>query len=108
MSCIRSPGIIKTLVNLKFASVVILLFLRMPTFAQSPEILLRELASGQIKKGARTIGMGGNGATWGNYSLTWRDSTTALLNGGVSSYSNSNHLSFTSVGVASPNIKSGW
>ena len=37
--------------------------------AQSPELSLREFASGQVKKGVRSIGFGGDGATWGNYSL---------------------------------------
>src|SRR5689334_12546313 len=77
-------------------------------FGQSPEILLREFASGQIKKGVRSIGMGGNGATWGNYSLTWRDSSTALLNVGVTSYSNQNNFSFTAVGVNSPGLWRKW
>jgi len=76
--------------------------------AQSPEILLREFASGQIKKGVRSIGMGGNGATWGNYSLTWRDSSTALLNAGLTAYTNNNNFSFTAVGVNLPRFKSGW
>src|SRR5579859_1495624 len=83
-------------------------FIGVSTLAQSPEILLREFASGQIKKGVRSIGMGGNGATWGNYSLTWRDSSTALLNAGVSSYTNNNHFSFTAIGVTSPTLRSGW
>jgi hypothetical protein len=76
--------------------------------AQSPEILLREFASGQIKKGVRSIGMGGNGATWGNYSLTWRDSSTTLLNAGSTTYTNNNHFSFTAVGVNLPRLKNGW
>lgn len=33
--------------------------------AQSPELAIRELAWGQIKKGVRAIGFGGDGATWG-------------------------------------------
>ncbi len=76
--------------------------------AQSPEILLREFASGQIKKGVRSIGMGGNGATWGNYSLTWRDSSTALVNAGVTSYTNGNNFSFSAIGVNTPRLKNGW
>lgn len=83
-------------------------FLPTQCFSQSPEILLREFASGQIKKGVRSIGMGGNGATWGNYSLTWRDSSTSLLNAGVSAYTNGNQFSFTAVGVNSPVLKHGW
>ena len=41
--------------------------------AQSPELSMREFASSQIKKGVRSIGFGGDGATWGNYSLVWQD-----------------------------------
>ena len=69
---------------------------------------MREFASGQIKKGVRSIGMGGNGATWGNYSLTWRDSSTALLNVGATSYANNNNFSFTAVGVNSPTLRNHW
>jgi hypothetical protein len=71
---------------------------------QSPELSLREFASGQIKKGVRSIGMGGNGATWGNYALVWRDSSTALIDGGASLYSNNNTFGFTAVGVNTPNL----
>lgn len=70
--------------------------------AQSPELLLREFASGQIKKGVRSIGMGGDGATWGNYSLVWRDSSTALVDAGVTTYTNNNVFSFTAVGFTTP------
>jgi len=70
--------------------------------AQSPEISLREFASGQIKKGVRSIGMGGNGATWGNYSLVWRDSGTALIDAGATSYTNHNSFSFTAAGITTP------
>lgn len=73
-------------------------------FAQSPEISLREFASGQIKKGVRSIGMGGDGATWGNYSLVWRDTGTALVDAGSAIYSNKNAFSFTAVGVTTPNL----
>ena len=54
-----------------------------PTIAHAgPETSLREFASGQIKKGVRSIGMGGDGATLGNCALVFRDagaqsSTTA-------------------------------
>jgi hypothetical protein len=70
--------------------------------AQSPELSLRELASGQIKKGVRSIGMGGDGATWGNYALVYNDAGTALIDGGVTSYDNGNTFSFTAVGVTTP------
>ncbi|HWD90065.1 MAG TPA: hypothetical protein VG367_18185 [Mucilaginibacter sp.] len=71
-------------------------------FAQSPEISLREFASGQIKKGVRSIGMGGDGATWGNYALVWRDSSTALVDVGNTHYTNGNNFSFNAVGVTTP------
>lgn len=71
---------------------------------QSPEISLREFASGQIKKGVRTIGMGGDGATWGNYSMLYRDTGTALIDGGATFYPNQNTFSFTAVGATSPNL----
>lgn len=70
--------------------------------AQSPEISLREFASGQIKKGVRSIGMGGDGATWGNYALVWRDSSTALVDVGNTHYTNGNNFGFDAVGVTTP------
>jgi hypothetical protein len=77
------------------------------SYGQSPEFSLREFASGQIKKGVRSIGMGGDGATWGNYSLVWKDSSTALLDAGVNKYANGNNFSFTAVGVTLPAFKNG-
>ncbi len=70
--------------------------------AQSPEIALREFASGQIKKGVRSIGFGGDGATWGNYSLVYKDAGTALVDGGVTAYENGNVFGFTAVGATTP------
>jgi hypothetical protein len=72
--------------------------------AQSPEISLREFASGQIKKGVRSIGMGGDGASWGNYSLIWRDTATALIDAGITHYTNGNNFSFTAVGATTPSL----
>lgn len=71
-------------------------------WAQSPELALREFASGQIKKGVRSIGFGGDGATWGNYALVYRDASTALIDYGVTSYTEGNDFTFTAVGVTSP------
>ena len=70
--------------------------------AQSPELALREFASGQVKKGVRSIGFGGDGATWGNYSLVWKDAGGALFDAGVTSYTNGNQFSFTAVGFTTP------
>ena len=84
-----------------------LLFSCLLSYGQNPEFSLREFASGQIKKGVRSIGMGGDGATWGNYSLVWRDSSTALLDAGETGYRNGNKFSFTAVGVTLPAFKNG-
>lgn len=70
--------------------------------AQSPELAMREFASGQIKKGVRSIGFGGDGATWGNYGLVYRDAETALADVGVTDYTNGNLFTFTAVGVTTP------
>src|SRR5512142_928803 len=68
-----------------------------------PEIALREFASGQIKKGVRSIGMGGDGATFGNYSLIYRDAGTAVLDYGLVQYGDTgNQFTFTAVGFTSP------
>ena len=77
------------------------------SYGQNPEFSLREFASGQIKKGVRSIGMGGDGATWGNYSLVWKDSSTALLDAGSTQYTNNNKFSFTAAGVTLPSFKNG-
>jgi hypothetical protein len=72
--------------------------------AQSPELSMREFASGQIKKGVRSIGFGGDGATWGNYGLVYRDADTALADVGVTDYTNGNLFTFTAVGATTPPI----
>jgi hypothetical protein len=92
---------------LLFISIVFMSMIYKECQGQSPEISLREFASGQIKKGVRSIGMGGNGATWGNYSLVWRDSCTALIDGGASSYPNNNIFGFTAVGITTPHLWKG-
>jgi hypothetical protein len=83
---------------------VLLAGLAAPARAQSPELALRELASGQIKKGVRSIGFGGDGATWGNYALVWRDAGTALVDGGATAYTNGNVFGFTAVAFTSPEL----
>ena len=74
-----------------------------PSIAQtSPELAMRDFSSGQIKKGVRSIGFGGDGATWGNYGLVWRDADTALLDYGDTSYTNGNDFHFAAVGATTP------
>jgi hypothetical protein len=75
-----------------------------PHFADAgPELLFREFASGQIKKGVRSIGMGGDGATWGNYSLVYKDADAALVDVGTTRFSDTgSDFSFTAAGAATP------
>ena len=71
-----------------------------PSFGQtSPELAMRDFSSGQIKKGVRSIGFGGDGATWGNYGLVWKDAGTALIDYGDTSYTNGNDFHFVAVGA---------
>jgi hypothetical protein len=68
-----------------------------------PEVAMREFASSQIKKGVRVLGMGGDGATWGNYSLNWKDASTALVDyGGTFFTDTGNDFHFVAVGVTTP------
>lgn len=74
-----------------------------PRAHSGPEISLREFASGQIKKGVRSIGMGGDGATFGNYSLIYHDAGTAVLDYGLVHFSDTgDQFTFTAVGFTSP------
>jgi hypothetical protein len=74
-----------------------------PSFAQtSPELAMRDFSSGQIKKGVRSIGFGGDGATWGNYGLVWRDAGTTLLDYGDTTYTNGNDFQFVAAGATTP------
>jgi hypothetical protein len=75
-----------------------------PTHADSPELAMRDFSSGQIKKGVRSIGFGGDGATWGNYGLVWKDAGTALVDYGNTSYSNGNDFSFAALGATTPSL----
>src|SRR5579863_4191068 len=63
---------------------------------------MRDFSSGQIKKGVRSIGFGGDGATWGNYGLVWKDADTALVDYGDTNYTNGNDFHFTALGLTSP------
>ena len=74
-----------------------------PRAHAGPETALREFASGQIKKGVRSIGMGGDGATFGNYSLIYRDAGSAIADYGVVHFSDTgNDFTFTAVGFTTP------
>jgi hypothetical protein len=71
-------------------------------YAQSPELAMRDFSSGQIKKGVRSIGFGGDGATWGNYGLVWKDAGGALVDYGDTRFTNGNDFHFSAVGLTSP------
>ena len=65
---------------------------------------MREFSSGQIKKGVRSIGFGGDGATWGNYALVAADANTALVDYGDTHFTNGNNFNFEAVGLNSPSL----
>lgn len=68
-----------------------------------PETALREFAGGQVKKGVRTIGMGGDGATTGNYALVYRDAGSAIFDEGVVRFRDTANLfTFSGVGFTTP------
>ena len=74
-----------------------------PRANAGPETALREFASGQIKKGVRSIGMGGDGATFGNYSLVYRDAGSAIADYGLVHFADTgNDFTFTAVGFTTP------
>jgi len=76
-----------------------------PILAQAaPELAMRDFASGQVKKGVRSIGFGGDGATWGNYALVWKDAGGALVDYADTTFTNGNDFHFSAVGVTSPSL----
>jgi hypothetical protein len=73
--------------------------------AAGPETALREFAGGQIKKGVRTIGMGGDGATTGNYALVYKDAGGAIFDQGVVHFLDTGNLfTFSAVGFTTPSF----
>ena len=89
-----------------FASVVLVAVVPASRNADAgPEIALREFAGGQIKKGVRTIGMGGDGATTGNYALVYRDAGGALFDEGLVRFQDTgNFFTFSAVGFTTPSF----
>jgi hypothetical protein len=78
-------------------------FLVSATAFAGPETALREFSSSQIKKGVRALGMGGNGATIGNYSLVYRDAGGALADYGITHFSDTgNDIHFVAAGFTTP------
>jgi hypothetical protein len=79
-----------------------LALLALPAHA-GPETALREFAGGQVKKGVRTIGMGGDGATTGNYALVYKDAGGAIFDQGVVHFTDTgNTFTFSAVGFTTP------
>jgi hypothetical protein len=61
------------------------------------------------QQSSRSIGFGGDGATWGNYSLVWKDTNTGgLVSYDDTNYSNGNDFHFTAVGVNTPALWREW
>lgn len=74
-----------------------------PRAHAGPETALREFAGGQVKKGVRTIGMGGDGATTGNYALVYKDAGGVIFDEGVTHFVDTGNLfTFSAVGFTSP------
>ncbi len=68
-----------------------------------PETALREFAGGQVKKGVRTIGMGGDGATTGNYALVYKEGGGAVFDEGLVRFRDTGNLfTFSAVGFSTP------
>jgi hypothetical protein len=83
----------------------VLAFLMPRESAAGPETALREFAGGQIKKGVRTIGMGGDGATTGNYALVYHDAGSALFDEGLVRFQDTgNFFTFSAVGFTTPHF----
>ena len=79
-----------------------LTLLALPAHA-GPETALREFAGGQVKKGVRTIGMGGDGATTGNYALVYKDAGGAIFDQGVVHFTDTGNIfTFSAVGFTTP------
>jgi hypothetical protein len=73
-----------------------------------PETALREFNSSQIKKGVRALGMGGDGATVGNYALVYRDADSALADYGGAYFSDTgDQIHFVAVGATTPRFWNG-
>jgi len=83
---------------------IVLAILLSPSVANAgPETALREFAGGQIKKGVRTIGMGGDGATTGNYALVYHDAGGAIFDEGIVRFADTGNLfTFSAVGFTTP------
>ena len=77
-----------------------------PTTAHAgPETAMREFAGAQVKKGVRTIGMGGDGATTGNYALVYHDAGGAIFDQGVVRFHDTGNLfTFSAVGFTTPHF----
>src|SRR5512140_1704488 len=84
-------------------AVAVAAILTVSTAEAGPETALREFAGGQVKKGVRTIGMGGDGATTGNYALVYHDAGGALIDEGIVRFQDTGNLfTFSALGFTTP------
>jgi hypothetical protein len=68
-----------------------------------PETALRDFASETVESGVRSVGMGGDGATTGNYARLLHEPGTASLDAGVVRYADTgNAISFVAVSFTTP------
>ena len=73
-----------------------------------PETSLHDFASETVESGVRSVGMGGDGATTGNYALALRAPGTASLAAGFAHYSDTgNALSFVATSFTTPRFWDG-
>jgi hypothetical protein len=87
----------------KFPRVALSIVLLTTPALAGPETALREFAGGQVKKGVRTIGMGGDGATTGNYALVYKDAGGAIFDQGIVHFMDTGNLfTFSAVGFTTP------
>jgi hypothetical protein len=100
MTCLaRRPGVLAFYLAMAIATFT------PRSSSAGPEIGLRELGTSQIKKGVRAIGMGGDGATQGNYGLIGREASTAVLDYGLVHFTDTgNSMTFAAAGFTSPPI----
>lgn len=84
-------------------NISLLIFFFAGAASAGPETALREFAGGQVKKGVRTIGMGGDGATTGNYALVYKDAGGAIFDEGLVHFLDTgNFFTFSAVGFTTP------
>ena len=84
------------------ATVALLLLLASAAYA-GPETSLRDFGTETVESGVRSVGMGGDGATTGNYARFLREPGTATLAAGVAHYADTGDaMSFVATSFTTP------